>query len=134
MEADKVKALIKERYLELSEAIINDMRSLPADSLQSTKTIRVANMWEAFSRQVQSDDEALLNKGYQGEMNGVCHAYLDQLSFTELRLLWLGSGGYVEWKDKNAPDFPQKDQVWEEVRDELYSWIEQRAADEPFDD
>jgi hypothetical protein len=57
---------------------------------------------------------------------------VQELSITELRLLWLASEGCVVWEEPS--DFPEADQMLRDVADELLSWIEQEAEEPEFGD
>ena len=62
----------------------------------------------------------------------ICQQIAQTLTLTELKLLWLISGGYLKWDDDN--EFPASEQMLDEVAEELFSWVEQEAEGSEFEE
>lgn len=133
MEIEKIKAIIEEKYAELTSEIIAELRGMDPLGDSEDGNEEFDSAWELFAAQSQNDEETL-DENYEQLIDELCLAQIDSLSDTELKLLWLGSGGYVDWHDEDPLVFPGEEQMVDEVLEEMYSWIEQKAADLDLED
>ena len=133
MEIEKVKAIIEEKYSELTSEVIAELMRLAPDAVSADDETDFANAWDVFASQAQNG-EGLHDDNYEQLVDDLCLAQIDTLSDTELKLLWLGSGGYVEWHSEDPLLFPSEEQMVDEVLEEMYSWIEQKAEDLDLED
>jgi hypothetical protein len=128
MEMQRVKVIIEEKYAELTGEIITALEEMEPVEIEEDDGSPYASAWEAFADEVQADESSLYDL-YEEAIDEMCQDLLEDLSYTELKLLWLGSGGYVNWHSENPEDFPDEEVMAGDVLEELYSWVEQRAAD-----
>jgi hypothetical protein len=133
MEMHRIKFIIEEKYAEMTEEIIAELEATAPALIEGEDDSPYDNAWEAFAEEVQSDDSILYDI-YEEAIDEMCQELLEELSHIELKLLWLGSGGYVNWHNDDPEEFPDEDQMALDVLEELYSWIEQRAADLDLED
>jgi hypothetical protein len=132
MEIERVKCIIEEKYAELTSEVIAQLQELAPDEIGYEASDR-EDAWEAFAEEVQNsleDDDAIESD----VIDELCSEQIEELSLTELKLLWLGSGDYVNWHNEDLEEFPSEDEMADAVMDELYSWLEQKAADMDLDE
>lgn len=132
---ERVRQIIEERYIELVSIVVDELKALPVQNLQDNNSLDTyfGNMWEIFVEQVQRDDDIPYHT--TTVINNICQQTVQPLTLTELKLLWLLSDGCLEWDDD---DFPDVDQMFDDVTEELISWVEQEAEEpellEDFED
>ncbi len=128
---EKARLLIQEKYIDLVSEIIETLRELPLKNLQDIIHPPFDTVWEVFVNYVQNDDEALSTL-HRDVIIDVCQQAIAPVTLTEIRLLWLGSDGYINWGEKE--DFPEIEQMFEDIMGEVWSWIEQEAEEPEFDE
>lgn len=131
---DKTRIIIEDKYIEMVSRVIEQLKSLPLQNLQGTRSHRdtsFANIWEAFAEESQRIEDNSFYHSFLGVITDACRQVAQELTLTELRLLWLVSDGCLEWDEET--DFPSHEQMAEEVAEELFSWVEQEAEDPQFE-
>jgi len=127
---EKVRLLIQDKYVALVNLVIDELKTLPIN-LQNHVDVPFDNMWEAFVNQLRQEDNTFYYT-YLPVVEKVCQQKVQILSLTELKLLWLISDGCLEWDA--TEDFPELEQMLEEVAEELLSWVEQEAEEPEFEE
>lgn len=128
---EKVRLIIQKKYVELVNMVIEELKVVPLYDPQNSSDRSFNNAWEAFVHQLQAED----NSSYYTSLHGIeeiCQQKVQTLSLTELKLLWLISDGCLEWDD--TQDFPEIEQMLDEVSEELLSWVEQEAEEPEFEE
>ncbi|OQW92691.1 MAG: hypothetical protein BWK79_14155 [Beggiatoa sp. IS2] len=131
---DKTRIIIEDKYMELVGRVIEQLKNLPLQNLQGAQPHRdtsFANVWEAFAEELQRIEDNNFYHSFLGVITNTCQQVVQELTTTELRLLWLVSDGCLEWDEET--DFPSTEQMVEEVAEELFSWVEQEAEDPQFE-
>ncbi len=123
---EKIRLIIEDKYAELVNLTIEKLKALPIHHLPHQVNRSFPNIWEAFAHQLQHEDNALYYT-YLNVVETICYQQAQQLTKTELKLLWLISDGCLEWDD--AADFPAIEAMLEAVAEELLSWVEQEAEE-----
>jgi len=132
MVEEKIKFIIQEKYIELVNKVIDELKALPLQNIQDNPDMPFDNVWEAFVCQLQEEVEDLSYPAYEHVIVNICQQITQTMTLTELKLLWLISGGYLKWDDDN--EFPGIEQMIDEVAEELFSWVEQEAEDSEFEE
>jgi hypothetical protein len=126
---DQVRILIEEKYTELAGAAVAELKRT-APPCANPGGEEYANAWEEFSAYAQEEPEEFYPE-YEELLESVGKELVERLTLTELRLLWCGSGGLLEWEGgEEGLDFPSIEQMRNDVLEETLSWVEEAAMDE----
>lgn len=128
---EKVRLIIQEKYVELVNLVIEELKMVPIHNLQNSPDILFNNVWEAFAHQLQGENNTSYYT-YLHVIEEVCQQKVQTLSLIEIKLLWLISDGCLEWDE--TQDFPEIEQMLDEVSEELLSWVEQEAEEPEFEE
>lgn len=128
---EKVRFIIQEKYIELVNTVIDELKGLPVQNIQDNNDNVFDSVWEAFVNQLQEEDSGPYH-AYTHVIENICQQVTQSLTLTELKLLWLVSGGYSNWEEES--DFPDVERMLDEVTEELLSWVEQEAEDAEFEE
>ena len=120
---ERTRLIIQDKYVDLVEQVIDELRD--TDAPEELEQANYSHFWEAFCEQFQDDDEQL--DAYTDVISEACQRMVDSLTLTELKLLWLVSEGCADWVEDD--DFPDDEQMQDDVTDELISWVEQEAEE-----
>ena len=126
---EKTRFIIQEKYVELVGIVIDELQALPIQNIQDNINTPFENVWEAFVNQLQSEDNTFV---YAHVIEDVCQQVVQTLTLTEAKLLWLISEGSNEWEGEE--EFPEVEQLIDEVAEELFSWVEQEAEEPEFEE
>jgi len=128
MDLEKIRLIIEDKYTELTRTVIEALKGTMTES----EGVASASVWNAFAELVQDEAE---DTDYDDLISEYCLDLMEDLSPIELKLLWLGSGGCLDWEEEGQEaDFPDTERIQQDVLEELFSWIEQNAADDELDD
>lgn len=124
----RTRLIIQEKYMELVGEVIDVLRTMQAHADADTKaTHSFDTLWAAFSEQFQQPEDPLDN-AYTEIVADICQQTVEQqLTLTELQLLWLVSDGALAWTEEET--LPDEEQMIDEVTEELLSWVEQEAEE-----
>jgi hypothetical protein len=129
MDLEKVRIIIEDKYAELTDEVIETLKGMTVES--DEEDAPPYTIWEDFVDLVQDEAEY---SDYDDLISETCLEAMEQLSPLELKLLWLGSGGCLDWEEAGQEaDFPDMDQIQQDVGEELFSWIEQKAAEDDLE-
>lgn len=128
MKNSEVEAIISERYAQLVSEIADRVKRLPDSCKQSGDDSEFPDVWEEFKYEIQEEQSVLFNL-YEDHIQGLCDGLTEALLPTEIKVLWLGSDGYLDWVEDGFPDLSQ---LHQDVSRELYSRVCGRATDEPL--
>lgn len=128
---EKVRLIIQEKYVELVNMVIEELKIVPIHNLQNSTEVPFNHVWEAFVHQLQGEDNTSYYT-YLHVIEEICQQKVQTLLLTELKLLWLISDGCLEWDE--TQDFPEIEQMLDEVSEELLSWVEQEAEEPEFEE
>ncbi len=122
----RTRLIIQDKYMELVGIVIDELRNMPVQQVSDSIDVPFENVWDAFAEPFQHEAEPLYNS-YNDVVSDMCQQLTEQLTLTELQLLWLVSDGALEWEDDD--EFPDEEQMLNDVAEELYSWVEQEAEE-----
>lgn len=130
---ERTRLIIQEKYVELVNYVIDTLKSTSVKKIQEKLETRYENVWDAFIYQVETDDSDAIYYVFISFINEICVRTVETLALTELKLLWLISDGCLEWEEETT-DFPEVDQMLDDVAEELLSWVEQEAEEPELED
>ncbi|GEM_PF-3545660 len=124
MKLEHVTFILEEKYSQLARTLIAQLRDGPAPF--------GATFWPAFLREAQ---RALPEyEPHEARALELMRQALTPLSHTERQLLWLLSGGYAAWQREHLQEFPMPEEILQDIADELFSRVEQRAIEADLDE
>ncbi len=124
----KTRQIVQEKYIELVGQIIDELRNISIHSLPDSVGIPFETVWDAFVAHFQPTNEDLPPYNiYSDIIVDICQEFVETLTLTELKLLWLVSEGCLEWDE--SEEFPDVERMLDDVAEELISWIEQEAEE-----
>lgn len=126
---EKTRVMIEDKYVEMVCTIIDELRARPAQNIQDSIQLPFSSLWEAFIDHMQheeDDDENFQSVDHIAILE-VCQRTVQELTLTELKLVWLVSEGASIWEEDD--DFPDSARMLSDVIEELMSWIEQEAEE-----
>ncbi len=133
MDLEKVRVIIEDKYAELTSQVIEILKQISLEIEDEEGKETTLGLWEDFVDLMQNDQELEYTE-HDDTIEDACRQCLADLSRMEIKLLWLGSGGSLEWDgESEEPDFPPRDKLLEDVVDELFSWVEQKAVDDDLE-
>lgn len=134
---ERVRIIIQEKFEELVDTAIDELKTLTMEDVQkrldegcTLEETHFENFWAAFIEELQQGAESMLYHTFVDLIDDLCLQLIQELSMTELKLLWLTSDGCLSWED--PAEFPEINQMARDVSDELLSWIEQEAEEPNF--
>ncbi|OUD12491.1 hypothetical protein [Thioflexithrix psekupsensis] len=128
---ERTRLIIEEKYIELVAIVVAKLREMPVNAVLDSIEPRHTTVWEAFAAQFginrDDDEDEDMYEIYGEVVAGVCEDTVEQqLTLTELQLLWLVSEAASIWEED---EFPDEVQMLSEVAEELLSWVEQEAEE-----
>jgi hypothetical protein len=128
---ERTRLIIEEKYIQLVAIVIIKLREMPVNAVLDSIEPCYATVWEAFAAQFRmirdEDDDDSMYEMYSDIVAEMCEETIEQeLTLTELQLLWLVSEAASIWEED---EFPDEVQMLSEVAEELLSWVEQEAEE-----
>ncbi|MDD2815738.1 MAG: hypothetical protein PHP00_08370 [Thiotrichaceae bacterium] len=133
---ERVRIIIQEKFEELVDTAIDELKALNMEDVQNRLEegckldTHFENFWAAFVEELQQGAESMLYHTFIELIDDMCLQLIQELSITELKLMWLTSDGCLSWEE--PAEFPEIEQMARDVSDELLSWIEQEAEEPEF--
>jgi hypothetical protein len=125
----QIELIIEAKYGQMVDEVVAEIRNLPIDHMQSGQDSALNSVWEEFVFQIQGE-ESVIFSSYEEVIENVCLTSVEKLTDMEVALLWLGSDNY--WNRDEA--IAGQAQKREDVVDELYQRIKNRAGDEELNE
>ncbi|MBP2641197.1 MAG: hypothetical protein H6Q66_2148 [Firmicutes bacterium] len=107
------------------EEVIERIRELSKESMQSGEDSPFEDVWEEYAAQVQ-DQESVFFEMYEDLVESACYKLVKTLSVSDLRVLWKKSDAYLLWDDEFVPE---ENDMQEGVGKELFRKVKEAAAD-----